>query len=213
MGMKTFSPSWYFQGEVTEEARQEISRIFKDFIEDKDNFGQPPKWTAPVRSSYDHMNNEKAPWQAFFKIVGSQFEKFLDEVGTLQDVEVLPLEAWVNKYRPGDSQEYHTHCGPDVNIAMVYFHTITDNDDCKFMFYNNDHDYQLTGLVDVLKIPNTQHTIPNVKEGSIIIFPSFYPHLVSIHKGIKNRVTFSSNLQVVPVGMGATCQNMGPRRS
>ena len=57
--MKTFSPSWYFQGEVTEEERQEISRIFKDFIEDKDNFGQPPKWTAPVRSSYDHMKTSQ----------------------------------------------------------------------------------------------------------------------------------------------------------
>ena len=199
--IEVFSPKWYYINKLEEEKQNKVSELFKDFIDDDSNFKQPPAWNCNIQCSYQHENNSKAPWDAWLEIVRPQFDNFIEEVGCLQDIEILPQEAWVNKYLPGDSQEYHNHCTPNTNISMVYFHTVNEDDNCKFKFHNGEHgEYQLTGLSDLIKIPNTQYTEPKIEQGSIIFFPSFYPHLVSPHRGTKQRITFAANFYIVPQG-------------
>ena len=41
-------------------------------------------------------------------------------------------------------------------------------------------------------------TVPDVKQGDVIIFPSHYLHLVSPHRGTKTRITISANFNLVP---------------
>ena len=197
--IQIFDPCWYYLGRLDYTDREQISILFKDFIEDKDNFKTPNIWNS-IQSSYYHKNNDKAPWDKWLDIIGKQLDLFVKEVGTTQPIEIRPYEAWVNKYYTGDSQEYHDHCTPNTNISLVYFHTLNDNDDCQFMFRNESSKYQLTGLSDLLTIPNQQYTVPEVKEGSVIIFPSFYPHLVSQHKGKRERITFAANYSMLPSG-------------
>ncbi len=199
--IEVFNPKWYYIDKIEEEKQQEINELFKEFIDNEDNFAQPPAWNCNLQCSYQHKNNSQAPWDKWLEIMRPQFDKFVDSIGAKQDIEILPQEAWVNKYNPGDSQEMHNHCTPNTNISLVYFHTINDDDDCNFKFYNNEHgDYQLTGLSDVLKMPVSQNTMPKVESGSVIYFPSFYPHLVSPHRGTKTRITFAANFYVVPEG-------------
>jgi len=195
-----FSPSWYYLNELELQEQQEISELFKDFIDNDDNFAQPSSWDHNVKASYYHKNNANAPWAKWLDIIEPQINNFLKDVGTTHPVEVIPKEVWVNKYRPGDSQEYHQHCTPTTNISLVYFHTLNKDDNCNFQFHNGSSEYQLTGLSDLLHIPNVQYTIPETKQGSVIIFPSFYPHLVTTHRGTKQRITFAGNFRIVPQG-------------
>ena len=199
--IEVFSPKWYHIGKLEEEKQKQVDELFKDFINNDNNFAQPPVWNCNLKSSFQHANNSTASWDQWLEIIRPQFNEFVEEIGCLQEIEILPQEAWINKYRPGDSQELHTHCTPNTNISMVYFHTINKNDNCQFKFYNQEYnDYQLTGLSDLLKLPVSQNTIPKIEQGNIIFFPSFYPHLVSPHRGTSDRVTFAANFYIVPQG-------------
>jgi len=108
------------------------------------------------------------------------------------------MNAWVNKYNPGDSQETHDHCDPTNNLSMVYFHTLNDDDGCVFKFVNNEHGHLTSQGLGVLNTPSQPMTVPDVKQGDVIIFPSHYLHLVSPHRGTKTRITISANFNLVP---------------
>ena len=45
-------------------------------------------------------------------------------------------------------------------------------------------------------------TKPKVSQGDVLFFPSHYPHLVSPHRGTRERITFSANFKVIPKGFG-----------
>lgn len=194
--IETFSPKWFYINKLDDKNQKEVNNLFKKFIKNDNNFGQPSGWNCNVKTSFQHPNNIQAPWDQFLDITKPRFNEFLNEIGFHKNAEIQTKEIWANKYRRGDSQEYHTHSTCDCNLSMVYFHTVNEDDHCKFVFYNNDRDnYQLSGLSDVLSIPNA-HCEPIIEQGGILIFPSFYPHLVSPHRGRRERITFSANFNI-----------------
>jgi hypothetical protein len=203
MTIQVFCPKWYYQGQLSEENQTEVRDLFSDFLSNSDNFAQPETWKCNVTSSFQTEGNMNAPWDKFMNIMKPSFDELIDQTGALQEIQVLIENAWANKYNPGDSQEYHDHCTPSSNLSMVYFYELNDDDGCEFVFYNGEHaPYKLSGLADTIMCPVEMVTKPKVSQGDVLFFPSHYPHLVSPHRGTRERITFSANFKVIPKGFG-----------
>lgn len=200
MTLQVFCPKWYFQTKLSTLLIQETRDLFDVFLNEDSHFHSPPMWNCNVQSTWQRKPEGDGPWSEWMGTIKPVFDEFIDNVGAQGKIEITPQNAWANRYNPGDSQEVHDHCTPTSNLSMVYFHTLNDDDKCSFMFYNTEHAaYQMQGLSDTLSTPTQQTTTPAVEEGTIIIFPSHYHHLVSPHRGTKTRITFSLNFQVYPV--------------
>ena len=201
MTIKVFSPKWFFQDQLSIEDQETTKEIFSDFLNNDDNFLNPKGWNCAVKTSWGHDNNTYELWQSWLKCIKPTMDRFVQHVGTKVDVDITMENGWANKYEVGDYQEIHDHSDADgTNISMVYFYQLADETDSGFRFYNQEHStIKLLGIDDVLNTPDEQLTIPKVKDGDILMFPSHYLHLVSPHRGSKTRITFSANFKIKPV--------------
>jgi hypothetical protein len=198
MTIQVFNPKWYFQSQLGPRSQLIIDELFREYIANENNFHQPEDWNCNVQTSWSTKPDESAPYGEWLDVLRPIFDKFIEEVGSKTDIEILPMNAWVSKYNSGDSQEAHDHCDPTNNLSMVYFHTVNDDDGCAFKFINTEHQLYKSQGLDVLNAPSQQVTVPEVKKGDVIIFPSHYLHLVSPHRGTTTRITISANFNVVP---------------
>jgi len=194
MTIENYNPNWYYHGVLNEEEQKIIRDDFTSYIADESNFVFHPEWDCNVRlSSY---SEKPAPWSSFLMATNRCFGEFKEEVGQKKPYTIVNGNLWINRYSTGYNQECHTHCNPEVNLSMVYFYQLDDSDKHSFRFYHPENgQYMMSGLSEFLDLPLYQTFIPEVQEGSLIIFPSFYPHSVSPVKAEgKERITFSGNL-------------------
>ena len=198
MTIQVFNPKWYFQSRLGPRSQLIVDELFREYISNENNFRQPEDWNCIVQTSWSNKPDDSAPYGEWLDVIRPIFDKFIEEVGAKTDIEILPMNAWVNKYNPGDSQETHDHCDPSNNLSMVYFHTLNDDDGCVFKFVNPEHGHLTSQGLNVLNTPSQPMTVPDVKQGDVIIFPSHYLHLVSPHRGTKTRITISANFNLVP---------------
>ena len=191
--MKLFKPCFYWHGSLREGHVKKIDRLFKDYLDNEDNFIDSG-WSCKLKTSFRSDEAAMYPgWKTFHPLMIHYFKPFIDEIHP-PDAQIYSLDAWCNKYEPGDSQEIHTHTGPDAQISLVYFHTVSEENKCDFVFYDeNLSDYQMLDFGDHDKLPLYGNNIPKVKSGDFIVFPSHYPHYVTTHKGTGTRITFSAN--------------------
>lgn len=198
MTIQVFCPKWYYTTQLDRTQQDEIVELFKEFIDDRTKFTQP-NWNCNVLSTFQTEANKEAPWDEFLRLLKPHFDEFVDQVGTRQNIEILVEDAWINKYSFGDSQEFHDHCLPTVNLSMVYFYSVPPDTTSKFKFYNTEHaPYQMSGLSQTLNAPSEQLTVPETTEGTLLLFPSHYGHLVSPHRSEHQRITISMNFKVIP---------------
>ena len=200
MTIQVFSPKWFFHDQLSIEDQQKTRELFSDFVKNDDNFGQPRGWSCNVKSSWGRENNTKELWHSWLKNLKPTIDRFVEVVGTKCDIDIIMDNSWANKYDIGDYQEVHDHSDSmRTNISMVYFYDI-DHDDVGFRFYNREHStIKLLGIDEVLNTPDEQLTIPKVKTGDVLMFPSHYLHLVTPYKGTNTRITFSANFTIAPV--------------
>ena len=154
MTVQVFSPKWFFHDRLSEEDQQETKEMFSDFLNNEDNFQQPKGWSCNIRTSWMHENNTKELWNGWLKNLKPTMDRFVAEVGTKCDVDIIMDNSWANKYDIGNYQEVHDHSDSmRTNISMVYFYEI-DEDDVGFRFYNKEHStIRLLGIDEVLNTP------------------------------------------------------------
>lgn len=197
MTIEMFCPKWYYTGAVSEDNQIKIRELFGEFLSNDENFSDPDGWNCNVSTTMYNDANLDAPWSEFLNCIKSVINDFLEETQPMKDIEVVPQEAWANRYKKGQFQEYHEHAAPNCNVSMVYFYE--EPDETLFRFYDNDDSkYKSSGLKDVLSIPSGTSIIPKVKQGDVMLFPSFYPHYVCPNNSDSERITFSANFLVTP---------------
>lgn len=202
--MQYWNPKWCFQTSFSDELRLKTEQMFEEYINQDDNFSTPAEWNCNVKTTWGSVSGQDI-WREWFDLLQPVWEEFFNEYKSKFPVKVQTENAWINKYNPGDFQELHDHCTPTTVLSMVYFHTLNDDDDCRFEFFNDDVPLLLAqnpigrgewsqGPLELL-----QRIAPSVKSGDVIIFPPHYLHLVTPHRGTKTRVTFSMNFNLIPV--------------
>tara|TARA_B100000575_G_scaffold56282_1_gene42334 strand:- start:7861 stop:8481 length:621 start_codon:yes stop_codon:yes gene_type:complete len=193
--IKHFNPKWYFQDRLTEIDQQKVEDMFADIYNDGDGFGIPKDWQRLCRvTSTDRKTDGNPIWEDFLNIIAPYQEKFLSEIETYWDSELVCDNVWVNKYTEGDFQEVHNHCHPDYNIAMVYFHRC---DGSQFHFFDSSWtEYRSSGLDYIMNVPGDEVSQLEVEQGDIIMFPTNYPHFVSPNMREELRITFAGNFKM-----------------
>jgi hypothetical protein len=147
-------------------------------------------WACNVKTS----RKQPVDWSNVFPFLLKAFQQ-LPFKGTQNICFELP---WMNVYEKGGYQEAHFHTIGDARLSYCYFYKLPPGSG-KFGFFNENRRYMAScRLSDFLDI-NAQDdswSFPDVKEGDILIFPSYMVHQVTRHLLEDKRITISGNVVI-----------------
>ena len=188
----TLFPEFYYHGEV--ENHQALKDKLLSEMSDA-QLSQPREWNCSIQSSFEtNTNMTDFSWDFFYDSIKPNLIEMHTELGGNPTLQFNMTEAWLNKYKRGDSQEVHTHIGGDnTTFSCAYFAQYANND-AKFIFYDPDQTKHLGNYSKHYSTVNTW--FPDVQEGDIIIFPSWLHHQVDVHRSDTTRITVSANFQI-----------------
>ena len=188
----TLYPEFYYHGEV--ENHQALKDKLLSEMSDA-QLSQPREWNCSIQSSFEtNTNMTDFSWDFFYDSIKPNLIEMHTELGGNPTLQFNMTEAWLNKYKRGDSQEVHTHIGGDnTTFSCAYFAQYANND-AKFIFYDPDQTKHLGNYSKHYSTVNTW--FPDVQEGDIIIFPSWLHHQVDVHRSDTTRITVSANFQI-----------------
>ncbi|AOV61524.1 2OG-Fe(II) oxygenase [Synechococcus phage S-WAM1] len=182
---------WYYHGEVK---RHEDIKSMLTYQLTTANLKQPDEWNCTVRSSFDSdTNKDDFSWDLFNNYISDNLMDMHVQLGGRVISSIKMSEAWINVYHQGDSQEVHTHCGGDnTAFSCAYFMQYDPEKDGRFMFYDPNQDMHHGHFTK--HYPATNTWFPEVKEGDIVIFPSYLHHQVTPQgDNPQARITVSAN--------------------
>ena len=167
-----------------------------------------------VNEKLDHIFNTTS--HRLTDIILDKAHKFLKQLGiknlklTLNACAVEKCknctELWCSKYTKGMYQAEHNHLDKGEIFSFVYFAKYDKTKDANLVFVKDMSNANQKGfLVD--NSPNTLHeelrehpafcnhvTLDNIKEGDLVIFPSYLDHFVEEQKHDGPRITIAGNL-------------------
>ena len=126
-------------------------------------------------------------------------KQYLEDIkGADTDLATLRItQSWLNKTKPGEYHNSHHH--PNSYLSGVFYFSCLPNDHINF----NNHLHGLYNNIEFsikkLTAWNSTGTTINVKEGNLIIFPSWVAHHVDVNK-TKNTDRVSLSFNTFPVG-------------
>jgi len=197
-GLNTFSPCWYYRSRLSLDSINQIKNHFTTWVAEKNNFACVDSWSCNAKSSFENKKASSAPWELFLHLLEPVLDDFCRDLGCTATYMKIS-QVWANKYSKGAFQECHSHVARSNQLSFCYFYKPV-KDVSLFKFVNREHDiYELSGLLNVLdNAPGRDSDIRlhNLQEGDIILFPSYYPHMVDPNPGEEERITFSGNIEV-----------------
>ncbi len=148
------------------------------------------KWNSQVKTTFFDENDIIAPDELGEFLSPYLYQYFPPEV------EIRIVNSWMNLYNKGDWQEPHHHITfPEfINFSGVIFINYNKESDAPFYFENMNLDHTISGYTTIMKQDPIMY--PPIKEGDMIVFPSFVRHGVHVQKQESNRTTLSFNLCV-----------------
>lgn len=141
-----------------------------------------------------------------------QVNIFLEELSLLNNRETMPVSAfnidmWYNTYTKNQYQEWHTHSGGSSDFSAIHFLKYDENVHLPTVFRNPTSKSQIFSSVKnkqrLTSINNIKNTVysevfyPNIREGDLIIFPSWLEHTVPPNKSKELRVTVAFNIELL----------------
>ena len=148
------------------------------------------KWNCDTQTTFFDENDIVAPDELGQMLSPYLYQYFPPEVN------INIVNSWINVYDKGNWQEPHHHIVfPEfINFSGVIFINYDPENDAKFYFENMNLDHTISGYTHIMK----QDPIlePPVRQGDMIVFPSFIRHGVHLQKNDSKRTTLSFNLDV-----------------
>ena len=99
--------------------------------------GRDHDYNKNVIEKYEPRIN--LPWNQWLDCIRDSIDDAIEKLKPTTDIEIIPQDAWANKYDTGHFQEYHTHEVPYCNLSIVYLYDIPDDNDVGFRFWYDDH--------------------------------------------------------------------------
>ena len=171
---------------------------FED-IKDKDT--KPENWLDSVYTSFPNvLNNDKYIKTKDLLKIKKDIKKEIDIV--FKELEIPTSysikEFWYNVYHKNQSQESHMHLS-EINKKNPYWSGVYYYSNCEpTIFLRNDINPLLQNFNKNMdsKLKHFYFTswMPDIKDGDIILFPSYLNHKTNINKTNNKRITFSFNL-------------------
>ena len=149
---------------------------------------QTDEWNCEVKTSRIIEYN----WNKFLDLIRPYFLELPYKTTGLLDFS----KPWMNVYTKGCYQEPHQHMATGPQLSFCYFHKLPE-DSGRFGFWNEQFRmYCSNGFIDMVDIDVVEWGYPEVKEGDLLIFPSFLIHQVTYHGIDEPRITVSGNVTI-----------------
>ncbi len=129
-----------------------------------------------------------------------ELERYLRNIeGVDTDLATLRItQSWLNKTKPQESHHLHFH--PNSYLSgVLYIKCLSPDDNINFQ---NRLCEMFNNMKFPMKKPNfwtADTVVHNVKEGDLIIFPSWLPHCVNLNE-TKNKERISLSFNTFPIG-------------
>jgi len=192
-----FSSMWYFRDKLSIGSVENVETTFDPWLSNNENFSTVDAWKCNAQSSYTGQQGP-GPWSVFLNSLMPVIDNFSSSLGCTANY-MQCTQVWANKYGPGGFQEYHSHSDRTHQISFCYFYKPVRSVSL-FRFIDREYDMCiLSGLSEVLpNVPGIEQDVrvENVEKGDIILFPSYYPHIVDPNPTEEERITFSGNIEI-----------------
>ena len=100
--------------------------------------------------------------------------------------------CWANLYAPGAAHRAHSH--PNNYLSAVYYVRTWPGADTINFHDPRSQAGVIRPPVTVLTSANTDQVVVRVKNGTLLVFPSYMQHSVDANAGSESRVSVSFNL-------------------
>jgi len=181
---------------------KEIKEKFLTDVMPKINDLPPNNVGLNLYSDYFEGLDRLGPeWKDFYYVTIS---KFLAKAGFNQNKKwATDIDMWYNVGIQGSFQEEHDHMGgfPGCQYSAIHFLMYDLSEHQPTMFYNPIHHTFLRNMQpcsgnDMPTDWQSSHYTPHVKEGDLIIFPSYLKHSVPYQHSNKLRATIALNITI-----------------
>tara|TARA_B100000965_G_scaffold7480_1_gene5799 strand:+ start:6235 stop:6840 length:606 start_codon:yes stop_codon:yes gene_type:complete len=153
---------------------------------------KPDGWDCSLKTEFRACGKNK--YKHFYDDIMDQFSQDID-----LDHRCDVFESWLNFYGKGDNQEEHDHL-PGFYSACHYIKLDPEHDATKFvnpLYSLFSYQYNDLGSPDRTPDFRQQHWLPDVKEGDILIFPSWLRHMVTANYSDEYRITLAFNINII----------------
>lgn len=117
------------------------------------------------------------------------------------------IDMWYNTYSKNQYQEWHDHSGGDSDFSAIHFLKYDEDEHIPTIFRNPTNRSKVYSSIKNKKrlqsINNNYNSIysdifyPNIKEGDLLIFPSWLEHTVPPNKSKNLRITVAFNIELL----------------
>ena len=204
---KALFPIHIYQTHIKENEliKDELSNNIEKYVKDE-SLKIPDGWlTDSVQTSFDSDNTNIELFDTD-SIVHDYYKKYLFKIFD-KPVELNIKEMWFNYYSNGEYQEPHHHIdGSSINNNQAHF-------SCIHYLKFNENIHEPAIFVDPLSLIRShsieidsnnynERYVPNVREGSLLMFPSYLEHYVRKNAPTPDdpRVTIAFNILLTKYG-------------
>jgi len=175
---------------------KKIKEAMEPILNDPKYFHKPEDWRCDVDSTYDLNLNNSIDYSLYTdEVVNTHLKNYLKNFNPINDHNII-FNSWMNRYRPGQYQEQHSHISHSAHFSCTYFMTMP-KDGGQFVYVDPSFDYLMSfGFYKWYKNTYTRNYIPEQEEGTVIIFPSNLEHFVTQNNSNSDRVTISGNFTI-----------------
>lgn len=139
------------------------------------------------------------PWETFIEPAINDLSKYL-EYFDVQGPVRFTVNAWLNRYKKGYSQEVHQHVQTGNVFSCAYMLKLPKEAGQLSFVSNNGsgNSFVYTGFNELCgeNYPMCDKYTPDLEEGDIVFFPSDTYHMVGPNNTEKLRATISANFGV-----------------
>jgi uncharacterized protein (TIGR02466 family) len=100
--------------------------------------------------------------------------------------------CWANMYAPGAT--HREHCHPNNYLSAVYYVRTWHGANTINFHDPRNQTGVIRPAVTELTVANTDQVVVSVKDGTLLIFPSYLHHSVDANSSRETRISFSFNL-------------------
>ena len=166
---------------------------------------RPFGWDCNVHTNYNVPNMQLDPG-----VLGGIYQKYLQQFWAecrFQPATMKIQQPWYNCYSQNQFQEFHGHLPND--FSAVHYLVFDEKEHPATTFINTNP--ALSQAIQVFRGPLIEKCDPNtpehscfltsftpqdIRQGDLVIFPSFLNHYVKPNLSEKKRITISFNLQI-----------------
>lgn len=140
--------------------------------------------------------NKDLPWDIWMECVAPKVIEMITELKPRVPIKLELVESWLNSYTQGGFQEIHDHLHSGRSLSCAYFLEWTESAG-EIVFENSAMSLNnACSLPQLLFDVCESKYVPQIEEGTLIVFPSWVKHFTMPNFSKERRSTISANFSI-----------------